>query len=190
MIPAANIAPLHYSVLQILCHRILSISAGNHDHQTAVTEEAKEDLIWWMNNLQDFDAHSVVPPSADMIITTDASKSGWGATNQSNKTGGVWTIEEKTAHINCLEMKAVHLALQTFASVKSNIHILLLINNSTTIAYTNHKGGTHSKALSNLALEIWEWCISRQISLHAEHIPGVVNTVADAQSRKALELND
>lgn len=40
----------HSCPLLTLRHRILLISAGNYDHQTAVTEEAKEDLIWWMNN--------------------------------------------------------------------------------------------------------------------------------------------
>ena len=83
-------------------------------------------------------------------------------------------------------MKAVHLALQTFVSAKSNIHILMLIDNSITNAYINHTGGTHSKALSNLALEVWEQCINRQISLHAEHILAVINTVTDAELRKAL----
>ena len=125
-----------------------------------------------------------------MIITTDASKSGWSATDQSTKIGGAWTREERTAHINLLETKAVQLALQTFVSKKSDIHVLLLIDNSTTIAYMNHKGGTHSKALSNLALEIWDWCVSRRISLHAEHIPGVISSVADAESRKGLEPSD
>ena len=84
-------------------------------------------------------------------------------------------------------MKSVQLVLQTFSSTKRNIHILLLIDNSTTTAYINHKGGTHSRQLSDLAVEIWKWCISRGISIHAEHIPGVSNTVADAESRKAIE---
>ena len=86
--------------------------------------------------------------------------------------------------------EAVQLALQAFVTAKSNIHIFLLIDNSTAIAYVNHKGVTHSKALSNLALEIWDWCISRQISLHAEHIPGVANIVADAELKNALEPGD
>ena len=107
-IPAVNVAPLHYRALQRLCHSVLSISAGNYDHQTVIMEEAKEDLIWWMDKLLHFNAHSVVPPSADMTITI---KSGWGATDQSTKMGKVWTMEEKTAHISFLEMKAVQLAL-------------------------------------------------------------------------------
>lgn len=103
-----------------------------------------------------------------MTITTDASLLGWGATDQI-RTGGVWTKEERTAHINLLEMKAVQFVLQTFVAKQTSLHILLLIDNSTTIAYINHKGGIHSKVLSDLSMEIWEWewCTDRQISLHA-----------------------
>ena len=125
-------------------------------------------------------------PTLDMVLTTDASKSGWGATDQECSTGGMWTQDERTAHINCLEMKAALLALQTFASAKQNIHILLLLDNSSAIAYINHKGGTHSKVLSDLALEIFEWCLTRRITIHAEHTPGVYNTVADAESWQTL----
>ena len=53
----------------------------------------------------------------------------------------------------------------------------------------NHKGGTHSRALSDLA-QIWEWCLTRRITIHAEHIPGVYNTVADAKSRWSFEPSD
>ena len=41
-------------------------------------------------------------------------------------------------------------------------HILLLIDNSTSIAYVNQKGGTASWKSSNLAVEIWSWCLSRR----------------------------
>ena len=96
-------------------------------------------------------------------MTTDVSKSGWG-NNRSGMQYNMGTQDVRTAHINCLGMKAALLALQTFASAKKNIHILLLLDNSLAIAYINHNGGTHSKVLSDLALEIWEWCLTRRIT--------------------------
>lgn len=72
-----------------------------------VNREAEADLRWWIELLQDFNGHSVIQPSEDIIIATDASKTGWGATDQSSKTGGIWIRQEKTAHINFLEKKAV-----------------------------------------------------------------------------------
>ena len=39
-------------------------------------------------------------------------------------------------------------------------------------------------------LEIWEWCLTCGIAIHAEHIPGVYNTVVDAESRWSFEPSD
>ena len=38
----------------------------------------------------------------------------WGASCQGTSTGGPWSMQEKTWHINCLEMLAATLALKSF----------------------------------------------------------------------------
>ena len=43
-------------------------------------------------------------------------------------------------------------------------------------------GGTHSVHLSGLAVEIWNWCICRNITVHVEHLPGLENVRADWES--------
>ena len=47
-------------------------------------------------------------------------------------------------------------------------------------SYLIHKGGTTSKDLSNLAVEIWEWCLQRNLTIHAEHILQKLNSLADS----------
>jgi len=37
--------------------------------------------------------------------------------------------------------------------------------------------------MNHLAMQIWKWCIECQIFLTAEHLPEVMNQVADEQSR-------
>ena len=37
--------------------------------------------------------------------------------------------------------------------------------------------------MSSLATQIWQWCLERNITLTAEHLPGVDNCVADQESR-------
>ena len=44
-------------------------------------------------------------------------------------------------------------------------------------------GGTILFPLCQLALDIWTWCLARQITLHAEYLPGTENTIADWESR-------
>ena len=50
---------------------------------------------------------------------------------------------EKSLHINCLELLAATLAVQTYAREKSGISILLQLDNSTAVAYINRRGVQH-----------------------------------------------
>lgn len=60
----------------------------------------------------------------------------------------------------------------------------------TAIAYVNKMGETHSSVMSNLAVKIWKWCITRSIRIHAEHLPGKENVQADRQSRHCRDSSD
>ena len=83
-------------------------------------------------------------------------------------------------HINCLELIAAMLALQVFAKDRSGVSILLQLDNQTAVAHINHLGGTISLQLVQL---VWIWALQQDIVLSAQHIPGVTNWVADAESR-------
>ena len=115
---------------------------------------------------------------------------GWGATCDGINTGGPWTTEEAASHINYLELLAAFFALKSFASQKENSSILLRLDNVTAIAFINRMGGTHSQDLSDLAVEIWRWCIEREIYIHAEHLPGKENIEADWESRHLHDSSD
>ena len=99
------------------------------------------------------------------------------------RTGGRWQ-EKEGAHINVLELKAAYLAIQAFVKGTMNPrHIQVLMDNSTAVSYINKREGTHSPTLASLALEIWNYCISRKIWITARHVPGVTNIEADFASR-------
>ena len=85
-------------------------------------------------------------------------------------------------HINFLELSAAFLALKTFTTNQTGI-VLLKMDSISAVSYINQRRGTHSFQLCNVALEIWEWCLQRWISLQAEHLPGILNKVADMESR-------
>ena len=91
---------------------------------------------------------------------------------------------------NAHQLRAAYLAPQTYAARLRNQHILLLIDNRTALAYLNHKGGTWSKQLSDLALEVADWCLRKNLTIHAEHIPGRLNTTADMESRRKMDSSD
>ena len=55
-------------------------------------------------------------------------------------------------HINCQELLAATLALQTFAKGRSQIAVLLRLDKTTAVAYVNNMGGTVSKQMQMVSL--------------------------------------
>ena len=51
-------------------------------------------------------------------------------------------------------------------------------------------GGTHSSLLSDLAVEMWKWCLQKGVIIHAEHLPGTENIRADWESRHVRDSSD
>ena len=56
--------------------------------------------------------------------------------------------------------------------------------------YVNKEGGTRSASLNSLASDMARWFEVRNIDLIAEHLPGVLNSIADRESRREVDWND
>jgi hypothetical protein len=153
------------------------------DSRVCLGADQKAELAWWKDQAHLWNGRSLRPPEKILKIQTDASNSGWGAVCQTNRTGGLWTPVERTQHINYLELLAAFLAIRTFAKNETRITIHVQMDNMSAMTYINRRGGTHSASLTNLAKECWTWCMDREITLCAEHIPGVRNVIADKESR-------
>ena len=95
---------------------------------------------------------------------------------------GSWSSSEEELHINSLEFKSVLFGFQCFFRSTYNCCILIRSDSSTVVAYINNQGGS-SPLLCDLALELWDFCINRNISIHASHLSGTSNTRADKLSR-------
>ena len=88
---------------------------------------------------------------------------GWGAVFQDHSSGGRWAPDEASQHINCLELKAVYLGLQSFCQNLSQTHSRIFIDNSTAVAYVNNMGCTHFLECNHIARTIWFWCLERDL---------------------------
>ena len=97
--------------------------------------------------------------------------------------GGWWTEAEMPRDINALELHAAYLTLQALGAPHTNVHIRLMLDNTTTTVYINKMGGTHSVVCNDIAQNIWQWATSRNIWLSAAYVPGSENHVADFKSR-------
>ena len=183
-------APLFYRHLQGSLRSALA--SGNHGYEnvTTLSQRTQEELGWWKQHLQTWNGRCLIRGREQILISSDASLQGWGATRSGTRTGGPWSELEKTWHINCLELQAASLAVQTFLRDRSGISVLLQLDNTSAVAYINNLGGTVSPQLTSLARSLWLWALQRDISLTAQHIPSVSNLAADTESRTMRDRTD
>ena len=149
----------------------------------SLSTDAKTELQWWSENIES--AFSVInhdPPS--LIISTDASKIGWGRVFEDLTCGGHWTPQEAEEQSNYLELMAAFFSLQAFVTKQNNKHVRLKIDNTTAVAAINNMGTNHSVQCNKVALDIWHWCMARNRWISAKHIAGKCNEAADRQSRE------
>ena len=187
---AVPLAPLFYRKLQQALQRVLEQSEQDYSAQLILSTEEKEELEWWWDHLSAWNGKTIMTDKPSVVIESDASTRGWGASCEGARTGGPWSSEERQWHINCLEALAAFHAVKCFVRDKKSITVLLRMDNTTAVAYVNKLGGTVSLRLNIIAKELWLWCMNRDITLVAEHLPGVLNTIADQESRVMRDQSD
>ena len=117
------------------------------------------------------------------MLSTDASLLGWGATWKNLMIQGRWSQEESDLHISILETEAVFRAISHWDPDLRGHKVTILSDNTSTVAYINHQGGTRSGALLSRTWKLLTRCEELEINLRATHLAGKENTVADALSR-------
>ena len=180
--PGVEYAQLFIKGLEIEKSKALVMQKGNFDAYMAITPNMKSDLLWWVDNLP-HEVRYINKGNCDIEIASDASNHGWGASYSNKRTGGRWNIQEALHHINYLELLAAFFALKSFCRSFSDLHVKLLVDNTTAVAYINHMGGVRSILCNKVTKDIWLWCRNRNIWLTAAHIPGASNVEADHESR-------
>ena len=76
-------------------------------------------MMWWKENLLLQHGKLLKIGISQLIIQTDGSKTGWAAVFQRTTAGVTWSYQERTKHINVLELIAVKLVILTFTQEKS-----------------------------------------------------------------------
>ncbi len=113
-LPASVYGPLYYRHLECDKIKALALNQSDFDAKMTLSREAKNDLNWWLNNLNDMYAPIQLPPITK-FLSTDASKTkGWGAVMENLSTGGAWLASEFEIHVNVKEILAIYYALRSF----------------------------------------------------------------------------
>ena len=183
---AVDLAPLHYRNIEKEKILALQKSKGNFESTMIIIDRMKSDLKWWIDNLPN-QKRLICHDNSSMIITTDASLSGWGAVCKDQRIGGRWNEQESCHDINYLELLAVSHSLKVFCKLSENINVQIKSDSTSAVAFIVKMGTIKSDLCNDLAKYIWEWCIARSIWFSATHIPGFSN-VADFDSRHFKQM--
>ena len=188
--PAFTHAPLQTRYLQQIL--VKAVSQGRpYAFQVHLDEKARLELQWWSSNItiQKGKPLSLEPPQ--LVISTDGAKTGgWGAECNGQGTGGPWTWEEDSYHINEQEMVAARNGLMTFTKITRASRVHLLVDNPAAISYIEKMGGTKNSRMLEIAKEIWSYLMSKKITLTVEYIPSELNVIADWESRNWTDSSE
>ncbi len=111
---------------------------------------------------------------------------GWGAVFEGRPASREWTEEFLSWHINCLELRALFLALMYFLPVLGGYHIIVRTDNMAVVSHINRQGGSRSRTLDRLARHLLLWSQDKFLSLRPVHVPGILNLADDFLSRQKL----
>ena len=186
--PAVEFGPLYYRELERQKIEGLRQNYGNFEASTNITEMMRSQIRWWIENIES-SCKLINHKKPTIVLFTDASSHGWGGHlnceyGKPIVASGVWSDSEATLHSNALELLAIHYSLKKLCASDNNVHIRIMSDNTTAIAYINNMGGIRSQICESIAKMIWDQARCQGNWISAAHVPGVENVLADQLSRK------
>ena len=185
---AIPMAHLYYRNLQA-CLREALQEAQDYSSTATLTEEAREELQWWIDHFMQWNRRSLICHDSSISIETDAStKGGGGSVQQSPHRGPIEPSGAYNAHqlpgtpgstlgnqMLCQKQDKPHHHNEDGQHVSPDVH---------------QRGGTISPRLNQSAKDLRLWCMGRNILLKVQHLPGVYNTTADNGLRVMKDRSD
>ena len=124
--PGFKYAPLFYRALENDKTDALTQTGWNHDEHMQISDLAKKDLSWGLENV-DHDPCPIIPTEPSVTLKCDSSLGGWGSVidNSPTTANARWSPQERTYHINYLEIKVVLFGLKSLCSKLKHCGIIL-----------------------------------------------------------------
>ena len=185
--PCNEGSPLFFRHLQACLQAALQ-PLQDYSQHCSLSKEPKEDLNWWATHPTSWNGNSIIRGNPDLTIETDASNTSWGARCGSLQTGGPWSPTKARMHIHCLELLAAIFRNSGICQEAGKYPVKM--DSTSALTYINKMGGTVSPDLNRLTKDLWTWCLARNITLMAYHLPGAFNEKADEESRIMKDRSD
>ena len=180
-LPGSMSGALYYRHIELNKQHGLKHTKENYEVYVRITKESVSELTCWKENLPSM-YQKINHESPTVTSYSDASNLGWGAYMRDQSTGGNWSVNEVTYHINIPEMLAVKFVLKSFVKKFSNVSIKIFIDNTTVISVLKNMGTFHDFHMKSICKQIWEWCKDRNVCLFPVYIKTKDN-LADRSSR-------
>ena len=120
--------PLHFCHLQNEKNRAL-VHSQTYDSATPLSPQAREELVWWRDNLEAWNGKALVQGCPDLVLETGTSPQLRLGEHFASVHRGLMISRESLFHINCLELLAEALAVTAFVKGKVQMKIPWLIDN-------------------------------------------------------------
>ena len=111
----------------------------------------KNELWWWINNLELCNDRLNIQSQSQVLIETDASKKVWGTVCRGIRTVGQWFKIEQGLHINQLELLAIKFAILIFAKMREMSAIHNQVDSMTALSYLLKMGGIKNPDLTQIS---------------------------------------
>jgi ribonuclease HI len=181
-------ARIHTRILQWSLLSQWTQGVDSQEQEVGIPEEVHQEMLWWLNQIQNPEGVPLVLPQFQVHLFTDASTMGWGGiVGDATPYQGLWSQEERKMHINVLELRAVIRVLENLQEPPGTT-FLVATDNTTVVAHINKEGGTRSWNLMMETFQLYWMMEENQWSIRARHIPGKFNVLADKLSRMDQNL--
>ncbi len=162
----------------------------SHDDVVTLTDDFRADVDWWLRFASQWNGKAIMidpTPIGEERFVTDASDFASCAVFDQQFIIRQQCQVTKAWHINEREFLAIYLAAKKWASQWRNKHLLVVSDNTATVAAVN-KGSSPSKRIMAMLRDLFWLSATYNFHITAKWIAGVDNTLADAGSRGNIAL--
>ena len=151
-----------------------------------IDSETRFELQFWYDNIEQRNGYTFKPcPSYTNIVFTDASDTGYGGF-YCNRLGkvlctGKFSNLEKTTSSTSRELLAIKFVLESFEKILTNESVTVHVDNINAARILSV--GSSKVHLQNICLDIFQFCLRKNIKFIAQWVPREYNRQADALSR-------
>ena len=173
------------------CHMIIE-SKWSWDSKVVLSEEARDELIFWLDNIEFLNGRSFVEHAVcDSTVFSDASAVGFGAFvsgERYQKYTGCWSASEAAKSSTWRELKTISKTLPRMAKALEG-HVVKWNTDSKNVVGILRKGSMVHE-LHAICIEIHCMLGKYNIDLHPEWVSRSNNIMADKLSREAYKDTD